>query len=187
MVTRKAEKEQALSVAATELVEQKIFVVRGQRVMFDFDLAEIYGVTTKQLNQQVKRNRQRFPEDFMFQLTAAEVEHLNRSQIVTGSQKHRDPRFRPYAFTEHGAVMLASILNSPLAIEASIRVVRAFVRLRTILAGNQELAQKLEALEQKYEKHAEHFKTVFTALRQLLAMPSTPRRQIGFRTGEKKR
>ncbi len=145
-----------------EMVEQQIYVVREQRVMLDADLAKIYSVTTKRLNEQVKRNRHRFPEDFMFQLTVEEMDNLNRSQIATGSQKHRDPRFLPYAFTEHGAVMLASVLNSPIAIEASIRVVKAFVRLRTILAIHQELAQKLETLERKYEEHDEQFKTVFT-------------------------
>lgn len=186
MVAKRAAKEISQTLATIDAVEQRILVVRGQKVMLDADLAGIYNVTTKRLNEQVKRNRRRFPEDFMFQLTKEEMSDLNRSQFATGSQKYRDPRFRPYAFTEHGAVMLASVLNSPIAIKASIQVVRAFVRLRTILAVHQELAHKLEALERKYEEHDERFNSVFAALRQLLEPPSTSHRQIGFRTGEKR-
>ncbi|HEY0546374.1 MAG TPA: ORF6N domain-containing protein [Pyrinomonadaceae bacterium] len=178
MATRKVQKKEGTALAVTEFVEQKIVVVRGHNVMLDADLAQMYGVTTKRLNEQVKRNRQRFPESFMFQLTKKESDELNRSQIATGSQKHRDPRFRPFVFTEHGAVMLASVLNSPIAIEASIQVVKAFVRLRTVLANHQELARQLEKLEQKFEEHDEQFKVVFAALRQLIKQPSEPRRQI---------
>jgi hypothetical protein len=126
--------------------------------MLDSDLAGLYGVSTKALNQAVKRNLARFPADLMFRLTREETDELNRSQFVTGSQKHRDPRFPPYAFTEHGVVMLATILNSPIAIEASIQVVRAFVRLRSILAEHQELARRLEALEKDTKTN---FKAVF--------------------------
>src|SRR5215469_1958799 len=102
--------------ALPDLLDRQIYLIRGEKVMLDSDLAALYGVTTKRLNEQVKRNRKRFPQDFMFQLTPTEVQELNRSQNATGSQKHRDPRFRPYAFTEHGAVMLASVLNSQIAI-----------------------------------------------------------------------
>ena len=145
--------------------------------MLDSDLAELYGVETKVLNQAVKRNVSRFPEDFMFQLTAGEVFKLNRSQIVTGSQKHRDPRFPPYAFTEHGALMLANVLNSERAAQTSVQVVRAFVRLRQMLASNAELARKLAALENKYDAQ---FKVVFDAIRQLMSPPEPKRREIGF-------
>jgi phage regulator Rha-like protein len=160
-----------------ERIERAIFSIRGEKVMLDSDLAELYGVETKALNQAVKRNLDRFPADFMFQLTAGDVFKLNRSQIVTGSQKHRDPRFPPYAFTEHGALMLANVLNSERATQTSVQVVRAFVRLRQMLASNAELARKLEALEKKYDRQ---FKVVFDAIRQLMSPPARPKREIGF-------
>ncbi|MGB8369800.1 MAG: ORF6N domain-containing protein [Limisphaerales bacterium] len=133
--------ENNTSLIPLERIGSAIRLVRGQKVLLDSDLAEIYGVETKVLNQAVKRNANRFPEDFMFQLSAGEVFKLNRSQIVTGSQKHRDPRFPPYAFTEHGALMLANVLNSERAAQTSVQVVRAFVRLRQMLASNAELAR----------------------------------------------
>ncbi len=116
------------TLAPVEEIGRTILALRRQRIMLDADLATLYGVPTKALNQAVKRNAERFPEDFMFRLTRAEVEALNRSQIVTASQKHRDPRFPPYGFTEHGAIMAATILNSPRAVEMSLYVVRAFDR-----------------------------------------------------------
>jgi hypothetical protein len=145
--------------------------------MLDNDLAGLYGVSTKALNQAVKRNLARFPADFMFRLTRTETDELNRSQFVTGSQKHRDPRFPPYAFTEHGVVMLASVLNSPVAITASLQVVRAFVRLRSILAEHQELARRLEALEKDTKNN---FKAVFELIEKYLKATPKERRQIGF-------
>ena len=166
--------------------------------MLDADLAVLYGVETKRLNEQVKRNADRFPADFMFRLTAEEVEALNRSQIATGSQKHRDPRFSPFAFTEHGAIMAATVLNSPRAIEVSVYVVRAFVRLREMLASNAELAKRLDELEQTTEALAmrhdtfarntrAQLKQVFDAIRELMAPPEPqPKRPIGFVTPEEK-
>jgi ORF6N domain len=130
-----------------EHISRSILMLRGQRMMLDVELAGLYDVSTKALNQAVKRNAERFPDDFMFRLTAAETEALNRSQIVTGSQKHRDPRFPPFAFTEHGAIMAATILNSPRAVEMSVYVVRAFAQLRELLASNTALARKLNELE----------------------------------------
>ena len=165
------------SLIPVERIERAILSIRGEKVMLDSDLAELYGVETKVLNQAVKRNASRFPEDFMFQLNAGEVFKLNRSQIVTGSQKHRDPRFPPYAFTEHGALMLANVLNSERAAQTSVMVVRAFVRLRQMLASNAELARKLAALENKYDAQ---FKVVFDAIRQLMSPPEPKRREIGF-------
>jgi hypothetical protein len=132
------------------------------------------------LNEAVKRNEDRFPSDFMFQLTTAEVAEVNRSQIVTGSQKHRDPRSRPYAFTEHGVAMLSSVLRSKRAIVVSIEIVRAFVKLRQLFVSNAELARRLDELEAKYDKQ---FKIVFDAIRQLKASPVKDRKEIGFRTG----
>jgi phage regulator Rha-like protein len=160
-----------------ERIERAIILVRGEKVMLDRELADIYGVETKVLNQAVKRNANRFPEDFMFRLTNGEVAELNRSQIVTGSQKHRDPRFPPYAFTEHGALMLANVLNSERAAQTSVMVVRAFVKLRQMLASNAELSRKLADMEKKYDTQ---FRVVFDAIRQLMSPPVKPKREIGF-------
>ena len=166
-----------MDLVPVERIERAILSIRGEKVMLDSDLAELYGVETRVLNQAVKRNASRFPEDFVFQLNADEVVKLNRSQIVIGSQKHRDPRFPPYAFTEHGALMLANVLNSERAAQTSVMVVRAFVRLRQMLASNAELARKMEALENKYDAQ---FKVVFDAIRRLMSPPEPQRREIGF-------
>jgi ORF6N domain len=131
---------------SVEGVTRAIVVLRGQRVILDADLAVLYGVPTKALNQAVKRNTDRFPEDFVFRLTRSEVEALKRSQTVTGSQRHRDPRFPPFAFTEHGAIQAADVLNSPRVVTMGVQVVRAFVRLREILGAHKDLARKLVAL-----------------------------------------
>jgi hypothetical protein len=167
-------------VIPAERIERAILLIRGHRVMLDEDLAELYGVTTKRLNEQVKRNVDRFPPDFMFQLSLQEFTNL-RSQIATSRWGGR--RTPPYAFTEHGAVMLASVLNSPIAVHASVEVVRAFVRLRQLLASHQELARKLMALEKKYDAQ---FKIVFDAIRELMKPPEPKRRDIGFHTSAKK-
>jgi len=166
------------SLIPVERIEKAIYLIRGEKVMLDFDLAALYQVTTKALNQAVRRNRQRFPTQFMFRLKAKEVDELNRSQIVTGSQKHRDPKFSPYAFTEHGILMLSSVLNSERAIQVNIEIMRSFVRLRVMLASNAELSRKLDHLESKYDRQ---FKVVFDAIRQLMSPPVHDRKQIGFR------
>jgi hypothetical protein len=170
-------------------IEQSILIIRGQKVIMDSDLARLYGVTTKALNQAVKRNVERFPDDFAFRLSPEEaadllrirkmsvIKKVNRSHSVTGSQKHRDPRNLPYAFTEHGALMAANILRSQRAVEMSVFVVRAFVRLRQWLASNAELTRKLNALEKKYDAQ---FKVVFDAIRKLMTPPDKPRRRIGY-------
>ena len=144
---------------------------------FHSNLAELYEVQTKALNQAVRRNRDRFPSDFMFQLTKDELTELNWSQIVTGSQKHRDPRFRPHAFTEQGVAMLSSVLRSKRAIAVNVEIMRTFVRLRQILTSNAELARKLHDLEQKYDRQ---FKVVFDAIRQLMVPAPPIRKEIGF-------
>jgi hypothetical protein len=170
---------------ALKTIETAIHLVRGQRVMLDSDLAEIYGVSTKRLNQQLKRNRKRFPEDFAFQLSASELVNL-RSQIVTSSL-HGGRRYRPWVFTEHGALMLASVLSSTVAIDASVRVVRAFVRLRELVSASTELAGKLSQLERRLGTHDEAIAQLFAALRQLIAPPISPkRREIGFHVREGK-
>lgn len=162
-------------------IEEMIFLIRDQRVMLDSDLARIYGVTTKQLNQQFRRNRERFPDDFAFVLTNQELAQM-RSQNVTSSR--RNFRRAPIAFTEHGALMLGNILNSKTAMEASIRVVRAFVWMREQLAANKELAQKLNELESRVAEHDGALSDLFEAIRQLLHPPEKPSREIGFHIRE---
>jgi hypothetical protein len=168
---------------ASPLLERRspqavILSVRGQRVILDADLAALYGVPTKRLNEQVKRNHARFPEDFAFRLSSGEVSRLNRSQFATGSQKHRDPRFPPLAFTEHGALMAANVLNSQRAIAMSVEVVRAFVRFRRMSLTVEALARRIAVLESRYDKQ---FAVIFKAIRQLMVPPAPPRKRIaGF-------
>lgn len=164
-------------------VEGAIHLIRGQRVMLDSDLGAIYGVTTKRLNEQLRRNRSRFPSDFAFQLTAEEFTNL-KSQIATSSF-HGGRRYRPWVFTEHGALMLASVLNSEIAVQASVRVVRAFVRLREMVAANAQLAVKLEELERRFDSHDDAIANLFATLKQLLEPAEAPkRREIGFHVRE---
>ena len=171
--------------------EPAIQLVRGERVMLDSDLAAIYQVSTKRLNQQTRRNRSRFPADFAFWLTVEELTNLRlqfatsslRSQITT-SKKHGGRRYLPWVFTEHGAIMLASILNSDVAVQASVRVVRAFVRLREMVAGNAGLATKLAELERRLDSHDESIANLFQVIRQLLTPPTKPKREIGFHVRE---
>jgi len=165
-----------ITLVPMERIERAIIVVRGEKVMLDSELAEIYGVETRILNQAVRRNINRFPVDFMFQLTVAEEESL-RSQIVISNEGRGGRRYLPYAFTEHGALMLANVLNSERAAQTSVQVVRAFVKLRQLLASNAELARKLAAMEKKYDVQ---FKVVFDAIRQLMSPPAKPKREIGF-------
>jgi hypothetical protein len=162
-------------------IERAILYIRGQKVMLDIDLAEMYGVKTKRLNEQVKRNLNRFPSDFMFQLSddekqevVAYCDHLTRLKFSPSN---------PYAFTEHGAIMLASVLNSPLAIETSVLIVRAFVKLREIMSTHSGLASKIRGLEARYDKQ---FKVVFQALRQLMQEETqkTERPRIGYRISQ---
>ena len=169
-------------VTATMRIESLILLIRGQRVIVDSALAKIYGVQTKRLKEQFNRNLGRFPADFAFQLTNQEVATM-RSQIATASR--RNIRHRPFVFTEHGAIMMASVLNSPLAVEASVRVVRAFVYMREQIAANAELARKFAELEERLNGHDESIANLFEAIRQLLE-PPTPekRREIGFHVKE---
>jgi hypothetical protein len=160
-------------------IESRIFLIRGCKVMLDSDLAVLYHVSTKRPNEQVKRNRERFPEDFMLQLTPEETGTL-RSQFATSNRRRGGRRYRPYAFTEHGAVMLASVLNSAVAIRASIQVVRAFIRLGEITSTQEELQRKLTELEKRIEGHDEHIAALFKAIRRLMRPPHKPRKQIGF-------
>jgi len=165
-----------------ERIENTILLVRGCKVMLDRDLAELYGAPTKVLNQQVRRNRHRFPEDFMFQLSSEELENWRSQFVTSNSAVKKGLRYRPYAFTEQGVAMLSSVLNSDRAIEVNIAIMRAFVRLRQILSTHKDLARKLEALERKLGEHDDKFAVVFEAIRQMMnPPPAPPKRRIGFR------
>jgi hypothetical protein len=173
----------------TENLAQLVFFLRGEKVMLDVDLAKLYSVSTKALNQAFRRNKRRFPCDFAFQLSKEEFDHL-RSQIVTTStvqvnlksqivtsSLHGGRRYRPYAFTEQGVAMLSSVLRSKRAVEVNIAIMRTFVQLRRLMDTNRDLARKIEALEKKYD---EQFAEVFAAIKELVAPPLPPQRQIGF-------
>ena len=182
-----------VDLVAVDALAGRIHMVRGQRVMLDSDLAELYGVATKVFNQAIKRNSDRFPADFMFQLTADEHDSL-RSQFVTlnpdeplkpqiatlkaGRGQHR--KYLPYVFTEHGAIMAASVLNSPRAVEMSVFVVRAFVQLRELLSTHRELSQQLDKLERKFATHDQAISGLIDAIRQITSVPAKKSRPIGF-------
>jgi hypothetical protein len=166
------------SIVPMEVIEEKILLIRGHKVMLDSDLAELYGVTTKRLNEQVKRNKRRFPEDFMFQLTADE-----KTEVVANCDHLSRLKYSPvlpHAFTEHGAIMAASVLNTLRAADVSIYVVRAFVRLRKVLATSKELAHKLGELEKKVGGHDAAIQDIIAAIRQLMMGPDKPKRKIGY-------
>ena len=191
----------SLSVSV-EVIERRIYLIRGQKVMIDFDLAEVYGESTRRLNEQVTRNKKRFPEDFMFRLTKEEAESLRsqvaisndlrlqiatskpnlRSQFAISSSKHGGRRYLPRAFTEQGVAMLSSVLNSDQAIEVNIAIMRAFVRLRQILETNEELNRKFPAVIRKLSTHDKYFRVVFEELRKLTKKPISSGRQIGFKS-----
>jgi hypothetical protein len=160
-----------------EKIEKAIYFIRGEKVMLDRDLALLYGVQTKSLNKAVKRNLQRFPPDFMFQLTEDEAEAL-RFQIGTSNKRRGGRRYLPYVFTEQGVAMLSGLLNSERAVVVNIEIMRAFVKLRQLLASNTDLARRLDELESKYDKQ---FKIVFVAIRQLMNPRPVKRKPIGFR------
>ena len=160
-------------------IESRIFIVRNDKIMLDSDLATLYGVTTMRLNEQVKRNRERFPKDFMFRLNEDEY-RLLISQIATSKKGRGGRRYLPFVFTEHGAIMLASVLNSGRAIETSILVVRAFVRFREMFSGHKEITRKLTELEKRLAGHDSDIKAILSAIRQLMATPAPRKRQIGF-------
>lgn len=180
------------SLILVEQIEPRILAIRGQRVILDADLAELYGTTTKRMNEQVKRNLSRFPKDFMFLLTAEEAQAMRsqfvttsgtnplmRSQIATASK--RNIRYLPYAFTEHGALMAASVLNTPSAVDVSVYVIRAFVKLRELLSTHKELGHKLVELESKVSSHDEAIRALVAAIRRLTQPPpTTPQKRIGF-------
>lgn len=173
------------SVVPIEHVARKIYLIRGQKVMLDADLAALYNVPTKALNQAVKRNLDRFPDDFMFRLTKEEIGLLNRSQFVTGSQKHRNPRLLPYVFTEHGVAMLSSVLNSARAVQMNILIIHAFVAMRELLATNKDFAARIEKLETSQQQHASVISLLADEIDKLKEPPPVPpRRRIGFTSSD---
>ncbi len=185
----------SLSPVSVELIERRIYLIRGHKVMIDADLAELYDVPTYQLNQAVKRNRRRFPSDFMFQLKKKEAESLRsqfvisntsegglRSQFATSKTGRGGRRYLPYAFTEQGVAMLSSVLNSERAIEVNIAIMRAFVKLRQLLQSNEELNRKFAAVIRKLATHDKYFTVVFDELKKLNEPPTPSRKQIGFKT-----
>ena len=165
-----------------ELIEKRIFLIRGQKIMLDRDLAELYGVGTRDLNKAVTRNLERFPSDFMFSLTRQEVRDL---MFHFGTLSWGGVRKPPRAFTEHGVLMLSSVLRSKRAIQVNIAIMRTFLRLRQVLAAHKELAQKLVELERQVEGHGHQIRSIFNAIRQLMAPPA-PRRRIGFHPAQGK-
>ena len=170
-----------------EVIERKIYLVRAQKVMLDSDLAALYEVETSNLNKAVKRNIERFPEDFMFQLTKEEADAL-RFQIGISKTKGRGGRrYLPYAFTEQGVAMLSSVLRSDRAVQVNIAIMRVFVRLREFLSTHKELAKKLAALERKMEKHDTEIKIIFDAIRKLMTPPDKKTKRIGFEAENKKK
>ena len=166
-----------MKILAHEMIEQKIFLIRNHRVMLDKDLAKLYGVPTKRLNEQVRRNIKRFPEDFMFQLTKKEFKNL-KSQFATSSWG--GVRKLHYAFTEQGVAMLSGVLHSERAVQMNIAIMRVFVKLRQILFTHKELSYKLGELERKIEKHDVEIQSIFEAIRQLMTVPEEPKKNIGF-------
>jgi len=161
------------------LIEDKILIFRGKKVMLDRDLSRLYNVETRILNQAVKRNTKRFPEDFMFQLTKEEMENW-KSQIVMTNKEKMSLRRRPYAFTEQGVTMLSSVLNSERAIQVNIQIIRTFTKIREMLASHRELRRKIEEMEKKYDQQ---FKAIFDVIKQLMAPPEKPVKKIGFHKG----
>jgi phage regulator Rha-like protein len=169
----------AVQLIPVEIIERRIYLIRACKVMLDSDLAALYEVPTKRPNEAVRRNLDRFPEDFMFQLTEEELENL-RSQIATSSSNHGGRRFQPYAFTEHGVAMLSSVLSSKRAVALNILIIRAFVRLRGYLATHQDLARKLEDVERTQQEHGAQIRQIYDCIDRLMEPPEPSKRRIGF-------
>lgn len=175
--------KQILSIISDDIVVNKIYEIRNQKVMLDRDLAELYGISTKALKQSVKRNTNRFPEDFMFELTNTEFEDW-RSQFVTSNADKMGLRYAPFAFTEHGVLMLSSILNSSQAIQVNIQIVRIFTRLRKLLDHQGELKLEIDEIKKHLQNHDKNIELVFTYLDELIEKKAAPRRRIGFKPDE---
>lgn len=169
----------AVSITET-LIESKIYLIRGQKVMLDFDLAEMYDVANKALKQAARRNMERFPEDFMFELSADEVERLSRSQFVT-LKRGQNIKYRPFAFTEHGVLMLSSVLRSERAVQVNIQIMRVYSKMKELLQMNKDILNKLEKLEKSSDKHDKEIKLIFNTIKKLIAQPIERTQRIGFK------
>jgi hypothetical protein len=169
-----------IDIIPVERIQQAIYLIRGKKVMLDRDLALLYAIPTKALKQAVRRNPERFPNDFMFVLDSDELSHW-RSQFVTSKEDRKGLRYAPMAFTEQGVAMLSSVLNSPRAVQVNIAIMRTFVRLRELMTTHEELARKIEEMEKKYDSQ---FRVVFEAIRELIEPPKTKRKEIGFHARE---
>jgi hypothetical protein len=172
-------KKQSL-IIQDEILVNKIHFIRGQKIMIDRDLAELYEVETKRLKEAVKRNIKRFPSDFMFEMTLEEFENW-RSQFASSNSDKMGLRYRPFCFTEQGVTMLSSVLNSKRAIEVNIRIVRLFIRLREVVSSNKEILRKLEQLESRLGKHDEDIEEMFSTIRELVSFETEPRKAVGYK------
>ena len=170
------------SIVSAELIERKIYLIRNKKVMLDSDLAKLYDVETKVLNQAVKRNIARFPKDFMFRLNKEEALELSRSQIVT-LKRGQNIKYLPHVFTENGVAMLSSVLNSEMAIQVNIQIMRTFTKIREMLSSHKDLKRKIEEMEKKYDSQ---FKIVFNAIKELMTLPEKQVRKIGFKIEKEK-
>lgn len=178
------QKDTGIALVPQEYVESKILLIRDKKVMLDKDLAELYGVETRALNQAVKRNNDRFPEDFMFQLTKTEAILLVSQNVIPSKRSFGGSL--PYVFTEHGTLMVANIIKSTTAVKVSIVIVRAFVKLREMMLSHKDLQNKIEAMERKHDKHDQHFQVVFKAIKEMLNTPVNKKGKIGFRSNKAK-
>ncbi len=164
-----------------EVVMNKIYLIRDQKVMIDADLAELYGIETKRLKEQVRRNRERFPDDFMFQLTTAEHQRLRSQFASLNKSRGQHAKYLPFAFTEHGVLMLSNVVNSKRAIAVNIQIIRIFIKMREMLLTHQDLLIKMNKLESKISNHDENIRQIFAYLKQLIREEAVPRKTVGFR------
>ena len=176
----KKQKDTEKTLVPQEIIEGKILLIKGKKIMLDSDLAMLYGVETKQLTRQVRRNIDRFPNDFMFQLSRDEYNELLRRQFGT-LKRGQYSKYLPYAFTEHGILMLSSILNSKKAVQVNIQIMRTFTKLREMMLSYKDLQKKIEAMERKHAKHDEHFQIIFKTIKEMLNPPVEKKGKIGFK------
>lgn len=186
-MTSNVKKVTESAIVTLDQVERKIFLIRGQQILLDSDLAALYGVETRVLNQAVRRNIERFPEDFLLTLTREEFDNLISQSVTSSSKNFGGRRKLPFAFTEQGVAMLSSVLNSERAVQVNIAIMRAFVNMRKLAVTNEEVAKRLAVIERKIDHHDENFKKVFGAIRAMLNPPAKPQKRIGYIQEKKKR